>query len=212
MMTSAVDTSIHATSPLLGTGAEAAADAAEAAASAPEAMAMGDEAAAMAAEAGMALDAASEAAPCARAASPKASASRARTKLRRSFFMVWCVSGSEGVFAGLAGSDADDLLERRDEDLAVADLAGAGSRLDRLDDAIDDRVIDGGFDLHLGQKIDDVLGTPVQLGVPLLPAEALHLRHRDALNADGAQGLTHFVELERLDDRGHHLHGLSLRF
>ncbi len=33
---------------------------------------------------------------------------------------------TERVGAGLAGADADDLLDRRDEDLAVADLAGAG--------------------------------------------------------------------------------------
>ena len=33
---------------------------------------------------------------------------------------------------------------------------------------------------------------------------------REALHADRAQGLTHFVQLERLDDRGHHLHCESL--
>ena len=96
----------------------------------------------------------------------------------------------------------------RDEDLAVADLAGAGRAFDGLDHAVDDRVVDRGFDLHLGQEVDHVLGAAVQLGVALLAAEALDLGHRDALHADGAQGFAHFVELERLDDGGHHLHGL----
>ena len=35
--------------------------------------------------------------------------------------------------AGFAGSDADDLDDVGDEDLAVADAAGAGGRLDGLD-------------------------------------------------------------------------------
>ena len=77
-------------------------------------------------------------------------------------------------------------------------------------DAVDDRVVDRGLDLDLGQEVDDVLGAAVQLGVALLPAEALDFGHRDALHADRGQGLAHFVELERLDDRGHHLHCGSL--
>src|SRR5450432_3757681 len=120
----------------------------------------------------------------------------------------WCCScrASKGVLAGLAGADADHLLERRDEDLAVADLARARGGFDRLDDAIDDRIVDGGLDLPFRQEVDDVLGAPIELRVSLLPAEALDFRHRDALHADGAQGFTHFVEFERLDDCGHHLH------
>jgi hypothetical protein len=82
--------------------------------------------------------------------------------------------------------------------------------LDGLDDAVDDRVVDGRFDLHLGQEVDDVLRAAVQLGVALLAAEALDLGHRDALHADGAQGFTNFVKLERLDDGSHHLHGSSV--
>ena len=65
----------------------------------------------------------------------------------------------------------------------------------------------GGLDLHLGQEVDDVLRTAIQLGVALLAAEALHFGHRDALHADGAEGFADFVKLERLDDGGHHLHG-----
>src|SRR6185436_16241833 len=85
------------------------------------------------------------------------------------------------VLAGFAGADAHHLLERRDEDLAVADLAGAGRCLDGFDHALDDRVVDRRLDLHLGQKVHHVLGAPVQLRVALLPTEALDLGHRDAL-------------------------------
>ena len=51
-------------------------------------------------------------------------------------------------------------------------------------DAIEHLVLDRGLDLHLRQEIDHVLGAAVQLGVALLPAEALHLGHGDALHAD----------------------------
>jgi len=61
---------------------------------------------------------------------------------------------------------------------------------------------------HLGQEVDHVLRAAVQLGVALLAAEALDFGHGDALDADAAEGFAHFVQLERFDDRSHHLHGL----
>jgi hypothetical protein len=47
----------------------------------------------------------------------------------------WSCS-SQGVGAGFARTDAHDLLQAGDEDLAVADLAGIGGPLDRLDHAL----------------------------------------------------------------------------
>jgi len=41
--------------------------------------------------------------------------------------------GSDGVGAAFAGTDADGVLDGNDEDLAVADAAGARGVLDRLD-------------------------------------------------------------------------------
>ena len=67
------------------------------------------------------------------------------------------------------------LLDRGDEDLAVADLAGLGGLDDRVDAALGVAVLDDDLDLHLGQEVDDVLGAAVELGVALLPAEALDL-------------------------------------
>src|SRR5689334_21065671 len=81
--------------------------------------------------------------------------------------------------SALAGSDPDDLLDRQDEDLAVADPSGLCSLLDRFDYFRDLLVAHDDLELHLRQEIDDVLGAPVELGVALLAAEALHLRHRE---------------------------------
>src|SRR5215207_6750563 len=91
--------------------------------------------------------------------------------------------------ARLAGADAHRLCELDHEDLAIADLAGARHVRNRLDHLLRDRVVDRELDLGLRQEIDAVLGATVQLGVAALPAEALHLGHRDALHADVRDGL-----------------------
>src|SRR3546814_9931809 len=118
-------------------------------------------------------------------------------------FRSRCLDGGR---AALAGADADGLLDRADEDLAVADAPGMGGLLDGLHRALDQVVPQDDLDLHLGQEIDDVLGAAVELGVAFLAAEALGLGHRDALDADLVQGFLHLVQLERLDDRFDLLH------
>ena len=126
-----------------------------------------------------------------------------RSRLRR----------SERVAVQFAGADADHLLQRADEDLAVADLAGACRLLDGLHGAVDHVVGHGGLELDLGQEVDHVLGAAVELGMALLAAEALDLGDGQSLHADVGQRLAHVVELERLDDGGDQLHaGPGLRW
>src|SRR5512146_1311991 len=84
-------------------------------------------------------------------------------------------AGSQRGRARLAGPDTDRLGEIDDEDLAVADLAGARGSRDRLDDAMDLRIVDRDLDPRLRNEVDLVLGTAIDLGVPLLPAVPLHL-------------------------------------
>src|SRR6516162_7676380 len=114
------------------------------------------------------------------------------------------------VGAALAGADADRLIDRRDKDLAVADPAGVGGLLDRLDRALDQRLLHHDLDLHLWQKIDDVLGPAIELGVPLLPSETLGLGDGDTLDADFVKRLLHLVELEGFDDRLDLLHRILI--
>src|ERR1019366_3527147 len=104
------------------------------------------------------------------------------------------------VRAGFAGTDADNLLDIEDENLAVADAAGARGLLNRLDRGLEPGIRHHDFDFHLGQKIHDIFGAPVKLGMALLAAETLGLGHRDALHADFLQRFFHFIELERFDD------------
>jgi len=105
-----------------------------------------------------------------------------------------------------AGADADDLLHRRDEDLPVADAPRARAAHDRVHDLRDALVGHEHRELHLGQEVDHVLGAAVELGVPLLATEALHLAHRHPLHPDRREAVFHLIELEGLDDRVDPLH------
>ena len=99
------------------------------------------------------------------------------------------------------------MFKGSDEDLAITDLAGVGDLDDGFDDLLGHTVVDRHLKLHLGQKVDHVLGSPVQLGVALLTAKALHFSDGDALNTDLGERLADVVELEWLDNRGHQFHG-----
>src|SRR3546814_6355211 len=95
------------------------------------------------------------------------------------------------VRTGFTGTDTINLLEIKDENLAIADLAGSGRLLDRFDDLIQHVILDGNFELDLGQEIDDILGTAVELGVTFLTSKTLHFGNRDPLHANGGESLTH---------------------
>src|SRR5574337_268930 len=62
--------------------------------------------------------------------------SRASEKAMRFMMSGPRCGPSKGFGAGLAGANAKDVFERRDENLAGADLAGAGALLDGLDQAL----------------------------------------------------------------------------
>src|SRR5688500_11301398 len=176
MMTSAVHTSIQATSPLLGVGAGAAA---------------GFASSFFASAAAAGFSAGAPALSCASTAPVKAThttnASHAN-KLLIAFSL-------KRRRIGFTGADADDLLKRHDENLAVADLAGVRRPFDRLDHLLEQLVLDRGLDLHLGQEIDHVFRAAIELGVALLPAKPLDLGHGDSLHPDRRQRLAHLVEL-----------------
>src|SRR5216684_3638806 len=107
--------------------------------------------------------------------------------------------GSDGVQSGFPGSDPNGFFDVGDEDLAVADPPGLGGATDGLDGFLDHVVAEHDLDLHLGEKIDDVFGTPVKLGVAFLAPEPLGFSHGNSLQPNFLQRLLHFIELERLD-------------
>src|SRR5829696_5540301 len=110
----------------------------------------------------------------------------------------------------LARPDADDLTDVGDPDLAVADLAGAGSLDDRVDHALNLVVGDHDLDLHLRNEVHLVLGASVDLGVAALTAEPLDVARREAHHAGIAQGFLDLLDAVRLHDRGDELHRRTL--
>src|SRR6185437_2527241 len=121
--------------------------------------------------------------------------------------MVRVSAKSEGRGIGLAGANADRMVEVDDEDLAVADLAGLGSRGDGIDGLVDGFGSDGDFDLDLGQEAHGIFGAAVDFRMAFLAAVTLDFRHRETVNANGGQGIADFFELEWLDDRHNNFHG-----
>src|SRR5437879_6479485 len=87
------------------------------------------------------------------AARSSSTAQRYEIPLRRTQFCVRlngiCERGLQRVVVAFAGADADDVLDRRDPDLAVTDLAGARRRGDEIEDAIDVAVVDDEVDARL---------------------------------------------------------------
>src|SRR6476661_1230087 len=106
----------------------------------------------------------------------------------------------DGARARFACANANCVINAGNEYLAVADAAGLGGLLDGFDGLVQHLIREHDLDLYLRQEVDDVLGTPIKLGVSLLAAKALRLEDGDALQADLLQGFLHLVELEWLDD------------
>jgi len=117
---------------------------------------------------------------------------------------------SNGIGPLLPGSDPDRLLDRHHKYLSVANLVCTGGVLNRLHGSLDEGIIEHHLDLDLGQEVDHVLGSAIDLGVPLLPPEALYLGNGHTGDADFMQRVLYFVELEGLDDRLDLFHGFTI--
>src|ERR1700754_1791484 len=112
------------------------------------------------------------------------------------------------VRAAFPGTHPHHRLHRADPHLAVADLAGPRGLDNGVHNLVDSGVIRDDLNPTLGHEVHRVLRTPVNLGMPPLPAVALYLTDRHAQNPDLFEGALDVLQDERLDDRCHQLHGL----
>src|SRR5690348_8697937 len=99
---------------------------------------------------------------------------------------------SDRFRAALAGADADAVLQRQDEDLAVADATlgpGAAGLHDGVHRRLDEVLVDGDLQLHLAEQVHRQLVAAVHLRVALLPAEALDVDDGQAEDLDLVEGL-----------------------
>src|SRR5436309_8008384 len=113
---------------------------------------------------------------------------------------------SDGIQPGFPCPDANGFLDVGHEDLAVADAPGLGRASDCVDRLLDQIIRNHDLDFDLGQKVNDVLRTAIELGVTLLPAETLGFGDGDTLQSDFLKRFFHLVELEWLDDGFYFFH------
>ena len=92
------------------------------------------------------------------------------------------------------------LIDRQDEDLAVAHAAGPSDLDDLTDDFVDAGVIDPERDFHLGKKRQSVFRVGILVQIALLPAVTLHLAHAERLQRRSFQTLEDLLGKKRLYD------------
>jgi len=115
-------------------------------------------------------------------------------------------ANSERVAVGFAGPYPQRVIDRRHEDLAVADLACARAFGDDVDRPVREVGGDRDFDSELGQEIHDIFGTAINFGMALLAAVTLDLGDRHAVDPDRRQRLAHLVKFEGFDNGNNELH------
>src|SRR5450432_4756149 len=109
--------------------------------------------------------------------------------------------GSEGVVAFLARANAEDLVDGRHEELAVADLPRLRRGPEGHDYVVEYRVLDDDLDHDLRHEVDDIGRAPIDLGLAPRASEALHLVDRHSGDSGFAKTVAHLLELVRSDDR-----------
>src|SRR3954453_8277761 len=114
--------------------------------------------------------------------------------------------GLQHLLAGLAGADANFVLDRQQEDLPVADRAGPRVPQYRVRDDVDRVVVDHALQPELRPQVDRELRAAVVLGDPLLPARALRLEDRERRVAGLEQVLADRLERLVADIGDDHLH------
>src|SRR5260370_32088872 len=99
---------------------------------------------------------------------------------------------SQRFVADLARAHADRAFERGDENLAVADLAGARRSADRLDGVVGAFVADRDIQAQLRQEGDLIFRAAINFRPALLPAITGHLADRHAVNRRAFERRPHF--------------------
>src|SRR3954470_12256907 len=120
--------------------------------------------------------------------------------------------GCHGAVVDLAGAYSNSPHEWHDEDLAVADLAGAAALAYRVDGRLHEVLGHGDLDTDLVREAHLHGGAAVGLDTLELAAVALHAADRDAAHLRAVERLEHVVDLLRPDDADHELHGLAPLF
>src|SRR4051812_2965886 len=111
-----------------------------------------------------------------------------------------------GGLIGLACTYPHRPLDRDDEDLPVADLAGAGAVADRLNRRLHEVVRDADLEADLVGHLDLDGAATVGLDAVELTTVALNSAHRDSTDLGSIERLEHVVRALGTHDPDHKLH------
>src|SRR3954469_25702421 len=117
--------------------------------------------------------------------------------------------GLQHLLPGLAGADADRILDGKQEYLPVADLTRPGVPQDRVDDHLRVLLLDHALHPELGPQVDGDRRAAVVLGDPLLTSGPLHLADREAREPALEQILPDRLERLVADLGDDHLHDVT---
>src|SRR5215471_1700603 len=93
-----------------------------------------------------------------------------------------------------------DIINGQDKNFPVANTPRVGSCHNGINNIVYLLFWGKDFELSLGQKINHIFRTPVQLRMPLLASKAFDLSHCQSLDTNSIEAILDFVELERLND------------
>ncbi len=113
------------------------------------------------------------------------------------------------VFAAFASADADSVFQIGDKQLAVADLTRLSGLQNRVDHGLQVIVRADDFDLDLGNKVDRVLGSSIDLRVAFLAPKTAHFADRHAMDTMLGERILDVFELKVSNDRFNFFHGLG---
>src|SRR4030095_828830 len=108
-------------------------------------------------------------------------------------------------------SNANHSLERRYDDLPVADLASSRRLADGFDHLSEQIVGDRRVNLDPGSECHFVIRATVDLSAAPLSTKTSYLGRGEARYSDGGQRLEYRVELGRADGRADHFQGSTFR-
>src|SRR5208283_1963782 len=109
-------------------------------------------------------------------------------------------------FPAFAGSNPDYLFNGMDKYLSITDLAGLCCLFYRTNDLWYKSICCNYLQFYLWDKVNNVLGTSIELGMAFLPSEPFYFCNGQTLNTYFIQGILHLIKFKGFYYRLHFFH------
>jgi len=113
---------------------------------------------------------------------------------------------SDCIVIFLSGANANNALDGYNENLSIANFAGMGGGFDGLHNQVDLICYDHYLNIYLGDKVNHVFSTTINLGMSFLASVTLYLGDGHPLNANFCQRFFNAVEFKWFYNRLNFFH------